>query len=644
MIRVSVWIILWLGCSLWAWNTSSVLAQDSLSVLRSSLVRQNNFSTGTQQEFRLFQNFGPVSLTIRHNQEGLYNQSLETRKFVQANAENQIWIRYRKNARWQPLVFLESDAFFNSENARSQWYGGIAWRGIPGMEVVPLLGYSLDIRNGRLDRGLTYATLYSYRPLLNRGKTHMSLNALSRVKWIAPRRQDNHRLDWEISTELPGGIRPWVQTQGAWHELDDYQGKSVQRMMSDTLMATAGVYFSLGPWFSGEISQRAGRQHRRFAYRPLLDTLPEFNHSKFRQNEVQSLVRLSFRSRKWLASASYEYLLLDRSYFLENQLNLAPGIFQELARNESEKNYRSAFQKWNVFSRLNLSARHGVEAEYSSQYLKYDTPLSTNQDDRDEITYILRTGWDARWRKNFSMVYEYTLQSRYSGYLAGIRSRDNYHQYNLKFRIGSEWEFVPGWVLKSNQAVYVTYNVKSFGDPQLTDRSTRFWENQAELSAAWHQRWRSSFGAERKVQRLSYLNWLSFAESPLDTTWFTTLQTTHEYTLGKSGSQLTWTLGVGYRYFLLQRNLNVRTNGSGDPILNVHMMNRQSGPVSEFRLRTRKNNQIGCRIWWQQQRVWNRQYPGLQESYAGQTMTETELQAVQEIFRPYFEISLSLGF
>lgn len=623
-----------------------ILGQDSISVFRSSLIRQNNFTTGTLQDLMMNKQVGKTKLIIRHFQEALYNQSLETKKLVQANAASQIWIQRRLDKKVQPLIFLESDVFLNSKNGRSQWYVGSALIPLKQLEIIPLLGYSLDVRNGRTDHGPTYASFFSWKPSFRSPTTQVNFTGFSRVKFIAPRRQDNHRFEWNVGTVLPGGVKPWLQAGGSYHELDDYQSRSVQRMLSDTISLHAGINYQLNKKLFTETSQRVAQQHRKFQYKSLIDSLPEFNHTGFRQDELQSLLRISFVGKRISLSALYEYILIDRTYRLENQLQMPSVLFQESFQREAEKNYRSAYQKWNLFSRFIVSRRHSLEAEYSSQYLKYDTPLNSNLDDRDEITYIVRTAWDARWRRNFFMNYELTGQSRYSGYLAGIRSRDNYHQYNLKNRIISEWSFLPGYSIKTVHAVYVTYNVKSFGDPQLTDRSTRFFENQLEGAATWHRRWKSILSFERKVQLQSYLNWIGFSETPLDTTWFTTLQQTNEYTWGGKGQGITLTMAFGYKYFLLKRNLLARfIGGNGlEQILQLQMMNRQAGPLTEFKLRTFKNNQISCRIWWQRQLVWNESYQADEGEYAGFTISKEELEQRQSIFRPYFEVSLSIAF
>lgn len=621
-------------------------AQDTISLFRSSVLRQNNFTTALNQELRLEKKIGNAYLQIRHGQEALYNQSLESRKMVQANAANHLWIKYRTHKNIQPLIFIESDAFLNSKNGRSQWYAGTAIRPFRNMEWIPLIGYNVDVRNGRPDHGNTFATFFSWYPISQIGTTRMNLNGYSRVKFIAPRRQDNHRLNFDLNKILPGGGRVFFLSNASFHELDDYQSRSVERMLSDTLSGQVGGSFKIAKYFFAEADQRLTSQQRKFKYRSLVDSPPEFNNTGFRQEEIQSNLRLSLRRNRLSAYVSYEFLLLERKYFLENQLQLAPALFQEFFNREAQKNYRSAFQKWMVFSRWRFHHRHALEVEYSSQYLKYDTPLNSNQDDRDEITYIFRATWESRWRSNFFISQDWTAQSRYSGFLSGNRSRDNYHQYNLKYRIQSEWQFAPGWVLKSANAVYVTYNVKTLGDPQFTDRSTRFLEHQVDLSGQWHRRWRSSLVVERKAQHLSYLNWSGFSETPLDTTWFTTLQQLNEYTWGGKSGGLTWTFCGGYRYFLLSRNNATRLINpeSNDVKIALQSFNRQAGFISELKLRTWKANVIGLKIWWQKQVVWNKAQNISEDTYVVASITKQELDVRQRIFRPYFEINLSLTF
>lgn len=628
------------------WFTGSTAqAQDSLNVFRTQFTRQNNFTTRTTQDLSLRKQVGKIKYQVYQNQELLYNQNLETRKLVQGNASSAIWIRRSSGKRIEPLIFLESDIFLNSRNGRSQWYGGMAIHPLSGMEITPLYGYNIDVRNGRTDHGVTPAVFLKWQEQ-SRPDFSLQILGFSRVKYIAPRRQDNHRL--EILTEKRVGelARIWFSSAATFHELDDYQSRSVQRLLSDTLSLNGGFYYQLSQGLAAEASQRFTRQHRNYRYKSLHQEAPEFNAAGFRQDEVQSQLRLIFRRDKLETWVSYEYFLLNRNYRLGNELNLPAAQYASLLRQESEKNYRSVFQKWGVFFRYMPGRKHILEAEYSSQYLKYDTPLSTNMDDRDEITYITRLNWTWQVHKKLRLLYEVTGQSRYSGFLSGTRSRDNYHQYNLKFRTQVEWKFHPRWMFRAEQAVYVTYNVKTFGDPQLTDRSTRFLENKAELNSQWHRKWNSLISAERKNQKLSYLNWQNFAESPLDTTWFITLEQKNEFTWGGKKQGKTWSVSAGYRYFLLLRHMiaQVQMPDTDTDKIRLQMYNLQSGPLTELSVRTYRGNRLSLKLWWQTQQVYNKSSAVDQELYSSQNISFDELRLRQKIFRPYFDLAMMFFF
>lgn len=621
------------------------LAQDSTRVFRTGITRQNNFTTSVQQFFGFYGTSGKTSVFVNQNQELLYNQTLATGRLVQGNAAAQVWVRHAAGKRIQPVIWWESDAFLNNKNARSQMYAGLAFIPHPSLEVIPLYGYNIDVRNGRPDHGATPALFLRWQPRRIKD-ADLAIQGFSRVKFIAPRRQDNHRAEILAAKYIAGDAKVFMNLTGAFHGMDDYQSQSVQRLLSDTLNLQAGFAYTLLPGLIAEGVQRITRQHRNYAFQKLDMGLPEFNASGFRQDELQSQIKLSMNRHKWMSYIAYEYLLIDRTYRLENDIRMPQALYQEQLRREAEKNYRSAFQKWSFFTQYTLNRKHAAEIEYSGQYLQYDTPLNTNFDDRDELTYIIRTAWNARWRSNFKTISEITGQSRYSGFLSGTRSRDNYYQYNLKFRSAAEWKFHPLWALSVDQAVYVTYNVKVFGDPQFTDRSARFLEHRADLSGQWHPRWRSNFSAERKVQMLSYLNWEQFSENPLDTTWFVNLQHTTEYMWGGKGKHLTWSLAAGYRYFVQQRHLIADNKDEIFPnnTLRLQMVNRQSGPLSDFILRTRSGNRLSISVWWQRQKVFNQYQNADAELYPVQAITERELQNVQRILRPYFDIRALIVF
>jgi len=622
-----------------------VAAQDSTRVFKTDITRQNNFTTSIQQFFGFYGTSGKTSVFVNQNQELLYNQTLATGRLVQGNAAAQVWIRQASGKRIQPVLWWESDAFLNNRNARSQLYAGIAIKPYDALELIPLYGYNIDVRNGRPDHGASPALFMRWQPQKLRD-ADLAFQGFSRVKYIAPRRQDNHRAELLTAKSIAGNSRVFMNLSAAFHGMDDYQSRSVQRLLSDTLNLQAGFTYTLMPGLLAEGAQRLTRQHRNYRFSHLEKGLPEFNASGFQQDELQSQIKLNLKRNKWMSYIAYEYILINRTYRLENDMQLAQPLYQEQLRREAEKNYRSAFQKWSFFSQYSFSRKHSVELEYSGQYLQYDTPLNTNFDDRDELTYIIRTAWNARWRSNFKMLYEVTGQSRYSGFLSGTRSRDNYYQYNLKFRSAGEWRFHPLWTLSLDQAVYVTYNVKVFGDPQFTDRSARFLEHRADMSGQWHHRWRSTFLAERKVQMLSYLNWEQFSENPLDTTWFINLQHTTEYMWGGKGRNLTWSLAAGFRHFIQQRHLIAENKDEIFPnnTIRLQMINRQSGPLSDFILRSKRGNRLSISIWWQRQKVFNQSESADADLYPAQAITYRELQNVQRILRPYFDIRALIVF
>jgi len=616
---------------------SQGIAQDTINIFRTNITRQNNYTTSLAQNFLLNKRVKYWEYSVRQSQELLYNQTLLSQRLVQGNTAAQIWIKRNKGKYFNPVIWWESDAFLNNNNARSQLYAGYSIRPFAQLEFIPLYGYNIDIRNGRMDEGATPALFARWQSARAKEYDFM-VQGFSRVKYIAPRRQDNHRVEFQGNKYIGEEVRLWFSSLSSFHEMDDYQAQSIQRLLSDTLNFHTGINYTLLPGLVVELGQRLTRQNRNYRFAHLYGGNPEFNTSGFRQDELQTQIKVAWQRQRLMGWVGYEYLLLDRTYRLANDLNLGANQFSELLKREAEKNYRSAFQKWSVFLRYRLHTRHAIETEYSSQYLRYDTPLNSNFDDRDEVTYIVRCSWEARWRRNFRMIYETTGQSRYSGFLSGTRSRDNYHQYNLKMRAASDWQFHPDWNLKTDQAVYVTYNVKTFGDPQFTDRSVRFLENMAELSGSWHRRWRSTFTAERKVQMLAYLNWPEFSESPLDTTRYITLQNKHEYTWGGKARHKTWTVGIGYRHFILQRNLIARVQEMPDNRIRLQMINRQSGPLSDCAFHTRKGNRLGFSIWWQRQKVFNKETQVDEELYPAQNIPQQELYTVQKILRPYFEI------
>lgn len=626
---------IYIGIGFLLLNAWGYAQTDSLRVLKGMTARQNNFTISTRQYLRYERNFNRIKINAFQQQENLYNQSLTRSKWVQASWQHQLWLQYPLLPKFSLTHWFDADVFLTSHNQKWQGYMGITWNPIPQMEITPLAGYSIDERNGRQDKGFSPAVFYKWNA--NAGNNWLPvIQGYSRRKYITPRIQDNHQALITWAPVQSQSVNWYLQQMIAYHELDDYSGNTIQRILSDTFKTSSGLQYLIAKSVGIDLLQEVTFQRRQFKYKSLDLNAPNQNTVIFSQPEIKSQISGYLQTNKLQIRVGYAYELVRRFYKINNNQQLPEISFAELVANEKEKEYYAGFQKVFLSFWLKVFPRHTLEGESSAQYLQYDTPSKINIDDRDELTRIIRLNWMSKWTRKFRMQYEWTGQYRYFGFLSNIKSQDNYEQYQLKLKSSAEWDFAPQWRLILEQSVNSLYNVKTFEDTQFTDRSTRNLESKLNLTKIWSPAFRSEFKIERKVLRISWLNWDQFSESPLDSTWFHTLESTHEWRWGKNKA---WTGKIGYRFFRQVRH-QLAILSEDFSVIQWRQINQQIGPLTGLSFRTLEGSWVFMMAWWQVQQFDNRYQRITGRATLNQPKSLSEVDNSSRSFVPYFEIGI----
>jgi len=569
--------------------------------LRLNFDRQNNFTYGTRL-YALYQHLGPRyewELELQHEQ--LFNISRPSQRFVQLQVSGRLWQHWRLTDRWWVASWVEVDQFWNTNTQRYTAYAGLRYRPIPGLTLTPLLGYSWDYRQQILDQGVSPALRAESQYDFGDG-LRMRSRLLARVKFIDPRRQRNLHFvsDWSKAFGPQAAIN--FTLQGGSNQMDDYRANSIERIKADTVGAILRLQYPLLPGLLWQSENGATLSRRRFDYDPFRQAEPEFNDFSFDQVDFRTRQLLSFQRGKWDGNFSYEYQSLGRGYELDNSLELPGPNFQRLREREREKDFYRQLHQYDLTFNYRPNARDRWSLTGNNRYLQYDTPSETNFDDHDELYYGLGLEWEANWSRRLRTGYRILGSLRRYAFLFGERSQDNYTQRNLRLDFDFRWDIGSGLTLRGQQYLYVTYNVKDFEDRNLTDRSTRNLETRLQLRYRPRPRFEIEVNFYRKETHLSYLNWMAFSETPLDTNTLYLFEEKTHWNLGR-GSALRLRLEAGYKHFSQLRFLNTSMLSLQNILtpINLHILTHQSGPTTGFRILARDGSSIEASVWWQLQ-------------------------------------------
>lgn len=638
--------MLWLAS--WIWAGESLSAQTELPVsqtpasrLELSFDRQNNFTYGTRL-LSFYQHIGPRyewELSLSHEQ--LFNTSRQTERFVQLQVNAQLWQYWKFSDQWALTSWIEADQFWNNGTQRYSLYLGARYRPIPELEVTPLIGYSWDYRQAKLDHGLSPGIRAESRYDFGDG-LQMRTYLLTRVKYIDPRRQRNIHFISNWSKVFGPNAAINLHLHGGSNQMDQYLSSSIERIKADTVGASIQLQYPLLSWLIWQSNNGVTLSQRRFDYDGANGTEAEFNDLSFDQIEFQTWQQISFQRRRIDGQFSYEYQSLGRGYRLENSIELPEPTYIRLVEQERQKDFFRRLNNLELVLNYRPNARDRITLSGNNRYLMWETPSEENYDDHDELYYGAGIEWQANWSRQLTTRYKLNGGVRRYAFLFAQRSQDNYTQRNLRLEVDFRWRPTPKLSFNGQQYLYVTYNVKDFEDRNLTDRSTRNLESRAQIRYRPQPKIDYELNFYRRQTHLSYLNWDAFSETPLDTLTQYLVEGKAHVMLGRNGP-LRLRLEGGYKHFSQLRYLNTSMLSLQNILtpINLHIRTHQTGPTTGFRILSRDGNSLETIVWWQLQHQSYKfseieRFTSLSAGYREASLIEPEIN-----LRPFIELRLN---
>ncbi|MDX5347747.1 MAG: hypothetical protein LPK19_10920, partial [Hymenobacteraceae bacterium] len=424
---------------------------------------------------------------------------------------------------------------------------------------------------------------------------------------------------------------------------EDYVTGTIQRIKSDTLTGQLQWHYQLLPELVFKSDNLLALPARQFHYRQHETQSVTRQNFSYNQLDLNLQQELNYSKNRLRASLQFLYRERDRSYQLQNNLNLSGTQLESAANREKIKDIRESTTAWLFSADYLLTKRHSITAQSRAQLLRLDTPSEENDQDRDEVHYVGKLQLNSRWGNNFRTTFALAGEQRQFVFIKAAQSAENYTDHILRYEPGFTW--APGrFSIRSQYQLWVTYHVRALTSEQLKNRSDRTLYQQYELSYSLNRNWRTSLLYNRRENRLSLLNWQKFTESPLDTTISNDLTLSLQKRFRNEFSESS--LRLGYRYFeqRIQNRNGLQLPDATPKTIYLHNITRQHGPelTAEYR-HSKYRLDFYASVWLQQLHTFY-SYATTETPFLGPALSLSDLNRKQKHFYPTFEVSLNWQF
>ena len=224
---------------------------------------------------------------------------------------------------------------------------------------------------------------------------------------------------------------------------------------------------------------------------------------------------LGYRSRKFNSSLRFTMNERDEKHKAIRFQGINEAFFNQREESEQQKNNTSNYATLSFDGDLNISEVDKITLSLYQSKLKYDTPSSLNDDDRDELLSIARFGYYRRLNPFFTGFVNAEVSYAHTVYIFASRSSNNNINRTIRLKTGGEYSGTKissynSFEVSANYTVYdfedLTSPLKSYSFRQFT----AFDSTTAKISSNT-----SMFVfAYVKLSEQGILNWNSFSEKP----------------------------------------------------------------------------------------------------------------------------------
>jgi len=364
------------------------------------------------------------------------NSSINLSRYLFHNFSSGIKLNY----------FNLSDEYINYSNDYSKMLVGLSNEFKPNLKYIFDTGYLSENRLKIEDNG--YFVKFKILPTSN-----YNLKPFTNLNYEKTKKRENYKFDNKLIfyTDITNDVKNKIE--GKYKVINreyfvDESGNNIEKRLNERYNISNSLTF---PLFSNskmnyDVEYISNNDRHRFVYS---DSMVSRTYEKF---EFNNKIKLTNNFHK-LKTIFY----LSNEYKQNNSKATSEGIYLPAGYTFDKKNLE-------VKSSYQFSNNDSVEIKYYASLLNFDTPDTSNYDDRDELSYSI----DMKWRHKFNSFLHFEISGNFYFhhlvYLWHQRSAQNH--WNRIFSLRSDLVLnIPDRVTwRSHQEIYTNYFVYDYED------------------------------------------------------------------------------------------------------------------------------------------------------------------------------------
>lgn len=224
---------------------------------------------------------------------------------------------------------------------------------------------------------------------------------------------------------------------------------------------------------------------------------------------------IGYRSKEFNSSLRFTINERDEKHKAIRFQGINEAFFNQREESEQQKNNTSNYATLSFDGDLNLSEEDKITLSVYQSKLKYDTPSSLNDDDRDEILSIARLGYFKKLNHFFTAFINTEASFAHTVYIFSSRSSNNNKNRTIRLKTGGEYA---GSVVSSFNSFEVSANYTVYDFEDITSPLKSYSFRQLTIFDSTSVKLTSSTSlfvfAYLKLSEQGILNWNSFSEKP----------------------------------------------------------------------------------------------------------------------------------
>ncbi len=520
----------------------------------------------------------------------------------------------------QSFVLSDNQTLGNSNAGIHSGALGVQFRPTTNVSVTPLLGMRYDKQQHEQDEGINYrfhAIVDSIEFSGYRSKFSGHINQSD----LGKRQFKNDTAKLHIATEFSPGSTDSVQVRWLLNKSDFYVPtdsnvirtfgvRSNIRSRNEQLWGVQNILlYDIGKGFGTQfiVDVESRTITNAFRYKDLSVPLAIPYNTSVRELRIEGGANLEFRTNSTLATIGFHLSERDEKHLLERIDGVDNAIQENRSRQESRLD-NTAFKNTvsaNIFTII--SPDDDLSFLSSISVLRYDTPDTTNTDDRDELLINL----SLRETHHFSPVLTtaVTAEATLAHLVYISRNKSASNNWNRIFRLSPEVTYRPAENFRMFNSFEVLANYTVFDFESLIPTVKSYSYRQVAFLDTTSYDMTKRVGIDLflnvRVFERGELRWKEFSERPLQRVEEVTFSPQVRYSFREH-----WYFAIGFRSFAQKRFNYINT------VRQFENTFLSAGPTTNIVIRLSSRSLIEVRGW----KEFQRQSRGKVQEYSNMTM------------------------